>query len=761
MVQDSNSKGISGHTKVTLPHEEAAKAPFPPGCKVLCFDENGFRVGIVSDVLVFISLHEGASYGTYYEVEIKGANEQAGKTSVFSAADLRLTPDSPVSISPEYFGSFFQNNEGDGNIEGIVLGSFEIPPTMCSNWSEDKEGNNPRGKFFYSVRVRFPGMDEAVEAHGVPPEHVIVLPDSVDHNRSLLTSNASIMIGGGSYDDFEGGGHVDHHHEKRTRTPRMKPRRVTPEDMHSHRAESFDQESVRDGYYHEDYADESLNDPYGNKGEESLRDPYNNKGEESLGDPYEKKHSLPPPQSIRNIISNTESHFYDTGSESEYDRHSTTQKKQAKSNRSLSRGRSNKQSRGASSRSVSRTRSYVRSHPPIRTRPNKIPSHDQNSLNGDYNEFKDNNTSRKYSRRNVVKNNDQISVDSTDDEDTRNEIDYTESVNDVESENSDSYVDQDSRHGNMAEEEYDSITFHENDDYEIEERREINHYARKKDQTSARQKDEVIDDESTFSKDFNSVTRSATPAPSDENRPESTNKRSGTPARRKAFGKTWSPSNQSIRVDNTEASEKPKVGKLHGGARGSTPVRIRATTPLPSRVNTPSTPQFVSKLPDTIPKEGCYLIFDSNSGGRFIVQFSRSVIQDAIGFWAPGPGKKLQGFKFKQNQGKSDLMKGIAGKDYKKKYFSGWCQYVKAAKSFNGYFVKYSKKDHIEVDLYVFFHDTCEIEQVQDAKLIDVSQIAAVACVAKGNSTFDGVKTAEFGTFLGKGAAAGASLALL
>lgn len=236
--------------------------------------------------------------------------------------------------------------------------------------------------------------------------------------------------------------------------------------------------------------------------------------------------------------------------------------------------------------------------------------------------------------------------------------------------------------------------------------------------------------------------------------------RSATPVRKKAFGKTWTPTHQnSGKVDESDTTEKPKIGKLHAAAKGATPVRIRSSTPVASR--TPGTPLSVSKLPEAVPKEGCYLLFDSNSGGRFIIKFSRSIVSDAIGFWAPGPGKKLQGFKFKQNQGKSDLMKGIAGKDYKKKYYSGWCQFIKAAKSFNGFFLKYSEREHIDVDVYVFFHDTCEIEKVLDSTLFDVSNISAVACVAKGNTTFDGVKTGEYGTFLNKGATAGASLGLL
>ena len=41
----------------------------------------------------------------------------------------------------------------------------------------------------------------------------------------------------------------------------------------------------------------------------------------------------------------------------------------------------------------------------------------------------------------------------------------------------------------------------------------------------------------------------------------------------------------------------------------------------------------------------------------------------------------FKGFKFNQNAGRQELIKGIAGGDAnKKKYFSGCCQFIKEAK---------------------------------------------------------------------------------
>lgn len=728
MVFVPSSNTISEHTKVTLPYEEAVKAPFPPGCKVLCFDENGFRVGIVKDVLIFISLHEEATYGTYYEVEIKGANLQSGKTSVFTASDLRLTPDCPVQISPEYFGSVFQHDKSLGNIEGIVLGSFEIPSAYDKNPQKS-------GKYFYSVRVKVPGMDEAVEAHGVPPDQVTVLSSVSENFDAASFANASIIIGGGSYDSSTG-----NDDETRTRTPSTKARRVTPEDMHAD--DDFDSGSVRDGFYQEQDNDGSFYDEIDHM-----------------------RNNETPHQSIQNILSNTESHFYDTASESEYDKRSRGPPRKPKTHRSPSRGRSSKKTN--TNRSVSRTRSYVRSQtpvrtqtPPVRSKPNRIPNHDDNSLARDYADYidKKGNHNRNDSHMKKVPRSRHGDREVHDHNYVQTHPEQYE--NDEVSENSDTYREIHHRNisENVSDEEYDSIVFQESED----ERRD-NYGVQNVQQQIDSPRERVQEPEKDPVEEFPTPTSitSATSSPinsQSENQPNAANVRSATPGRKKAFGKTWTPTNQM--KEKSEETEKPKVGKLDGGVRNFTPVKTRSTTPLPSQ-NTALTPKPVAKLPDTIPLEGCYFIFDSTSGGRFITQFSKTAVEEAIGFWAPGPGKKLQGFKFKQNQGRTDMMKGVAGKDYKKKYFSGWCQFVKAAKSHNGYFVKYSAKERIETDIYVFYNETCEIEMIEDAKLIEISTISAVACVAKGKNTFDGVKTGELGTFLNKGASAGASLSLM
>jgi len=166
---------------------------------------------------------------------------------------------------------------------------------------------------------------------------------------------------------------------------------------------------------------------------------------------------------------------------------------------------------------------------------------------------------------------------------------------------------------------------------------------------------------------------------------------------------------------------------------------------------------MMSILSDTFTtKEGCYLVYGTDTGGKLSLHYSRTAIADAIGFWMPGAGKVIQGFKFSQNCGRVEIIKGIAGGDAnKKKYYSGWCQFVKAARAFNGLVCKWPDRAGIEVDLYVFYNETSEVVKIQDGELFDTSKIDAVSCLRKGATVFDGVKKTPKRVFLDKGNSVG------
>jgi hypothetical protein len=556
--------------------EEANRADFPPGVKVLCFDKSGVRVGVVKDVLVSISVQSQRTFGTFYEIEMTGFD--GGAHGLFVAENLRLTPGSEVIVDKNYFGSVFGDTNGNGR--GTILGSFETPPTYCERCAKNERIENNR-KFYYSVRVQFQGMDEAVEAHGVPPENIRAIP------LSNMSSDASTILSEGieslrfgdnivdipfSRDEYKENSYM---HDGGVTNKCPTPRRIKPEDP----------------------------PPFENS---EPTQPFN-----------AMYHQESNTKAFRNVLADGERQIYDseTASSSFDDRRESLGDTYARG-----RSRSNLSS-PARSRSTSRTRTYVKQQPtqPTRSaRPNALPPSP--------------------AHMNIMAN-------STDSEDSLQQFEN----------------DPPRTIGLYNDEEVDQITYEDG---------------------------------------------------------------------------MQGPDNNSFEADEQvviQCSPQPNYSE-----------------------------QLMAEESKNIeqPEEGCYLLFDESSGGKMTIQYSRNPVNGAIGFWAPGRGKKLQGFKFSQNQGRSDLLKDIAGKDYKKKYFSGVCQFIKAARMQTGFYCKWSDHERIENDVYVFYNDTCEIKQIVDGELFDVGDIDAVAVVPKGNSTFIGVRTGEFGAFIGRGDAAGASLSI-
>eukprot|EP00542_Grammatophora_oceanica_P020993 CAMPEP_0194030448 /NCGR_PEP_ID=MMETSP0009_2-20130614/3929_1 /TAXON_ID=210454 /ORGANISM="Grammatophora oceanica, Strain CCMP 410" /LENGTH=171 /DNA_ID=CAMNT_0038670395 /DNA_START=267 /DNA_END=782 /DNA_ORIENTATION=+ len=156
---------------------------------------------------------------------------------------------------------------------------------------------------------------------------------------------------------------------------------------------------------------------------------------------------------------------------------------------------------------------------------------------------------------------------------------------------------------------------------------------------------------------------------------------------------------------------------------------------------------------------GCYLVYEADSGGKLVLYYSQGPVpENAVGFWCPAEGKKIQGFKFKQNGGRSELIKGIAGGDSnRRKYFSGWCQFIKAAYKYDGKVIKFPNAEQgVEVDVYALQDQTPVFLELDDA-LCEVSQFGAIAVVPKHNVNFQGVKTMAQTNFLDRGNLAGAT----
>jgi len=157
---------------------------------------------------------------------------------------------------------------------------------------------------------------------------------------------------------------------------------------------------------------------------------------------------------------------------------------------------------------------------------------------------------------------------------------------------------------------------------------------------------------------------------------------------------------------------------------------------------------------------GCYLVYEGASGGRMMLHYSQGPIPDnAVGFWLPTQGEQIQGFKFKQAGGRSELIKGIAGGDQnRRKYFVGWCQFLKLAVQKKGRVILFTPAQGVAVDIYGYSSKTQKPTFLDlPSGLVDVTVYDAFAVVPRHAAFLRGVKSIVINNFLELGNMAGAS----
>ena len=168
--------------------------------------------------------------------------------------------------------------------------------------------------------------------------------------------------------------------------------------------------------------------------------------------------------------------------------------------------------------------------------------------------------------------------------------------------------------------------------------------------------------------------------------------------------------------------------------------------------------------------KGCYLLYDSNSG-KLKLQYSDSPVRHAIGFYCAGPGHSIRGFKFTKNFGRADLIGNCAsGVTGRKNYYSGWCQFIRAARSVNGPLWIYEREEAqrgLDVDIYVYYKEPDEQEDVvlnglQSIKLevgvkCNISGIDAVTTLPRHTDFFSEVKQVDLNRWMTAGNNIGAT----
>jgi len=137
---------------------------------------------------------------------------------------------------------------------------------------------------------------------------------------------------------------------------------------------------------------------------------------------------------------------------------------------------------------------------------------------------------------------------------------------------------------------------------------------------------------------------------------------------------------------------------------------------------------------ELIEQEGCYLLYVTDAS-KLMIHYSKYFVQGAIAFWKPGPGFKIKEFKFKgKTFGRYDLVGNCASR---KDYYSGWCQFVRAAKAMEGSLWVYGRKDETKgfhLDLFVYYQDRedgVETAVIPENEEFNLSGIKAVACLPK------------------------------
>jgi endogenous inhibitor of DNA gyrase (YacG/DUF329 family) len=161
-------------------------------------------------------------------------------------------------------------------------------------------------------------------------------------------------------------------------------------------------------------------------------------------------------------------------------------------------------------------------------------------------------------------------------------------------------------------------------------------------------------------------------------------------------------------------------------------------------------------------EKGCYLLYDADSC-KLKLQYSSSRVRDAIGFYSPGSGHTIRGFKFTKNFGRAELIGNCAaGVTGRKNYYSGWCQFIRAARAHNGHVWMYPRKEGqpgLDVDIFVYYKEPNDQEGLDgrcNIKLevgvpCDISNIDGVACLPKHADFFLEVKTIDMNRWMTEG----------
>ena len=156
----------------------------------------------------------------------------------------------------------------------------------------------------------------------------------------------------------------------------------------------------------------------------------------------------------------------------------------------------------------------------------------------------------------------------------------------------------------------------------------------------------------------------------------------------------------------------------------------------------------------TLNLPSCFLIYETESHGQLVAHYSKTYVENAVGVLE---AEKIPSFKYNA-PGRYVLIGNCSGgKQGRKKFCSGWVQFVKTAAQLSGS-VKVNNipadVKALAVDVYFFTRDEQRGEfrcvKLEPGKFYSTEKVLAVACLPRNSEFYDGLKIDE-GRFMHDG----------
>jgi len=141
-----------------------------------------------------------------------------------------------------------------------------------------------------------------------------------------------------------------------------------------------------------------------------------------------------------------------------------------------------------------------------------------------------------------------------------------------------------------------------------------------------------------------------------------------------------------------------------------------------------------------------YLRFTESTEGILYSQWSKDaeIEEDGKTLAKIVPEKEQPAFKFKQNHGRTEIVRRINGPRKKPAFYQGWSHFIKLAKPINGTFSLLDSDYRVKV----VFNENGNIVHCAVGDEFMVNEYSAVACVHEDTEAFDSVKTLSVGNFV-------------